>query len=84
MYCFQMMDESQQEELLSLAKYWWEQSNRSIPVCIFLREEMEIFEGYTKRFNTDTINFVSGPVISLSNIPTKRIKRRNVALKKKK
>lgn len=84
LYCFHLMDESQQEKLLDLAYTWWCQSNRTIPICLFFREEMEQYEDYTKRFNTDTVNFVSGPVISLSDLPTKRIKRRNVALKKRK
>lgn len=83
-YCFQEMEESQQEDLLILANDWWWQSNRTIPICLFMQEEIEKFEMYTKRFNTDRINIISGPEISLSDLPTKRIKRRNIALKKKK
>lgn len=83
-YCFHKMDISEQSELVELANSWWLQSNRTIPICLFIREEMEKFEEYTMRFNTDSIKFISGPIISLSDLPTKRIKRRNVALKKKK
>lgn len=84
LYCFHLMDEGQLEELLELAYVWWHQSNRTIPMCIYMQEEMEKYEDYTKRFNTESVTFVSGPVISLSDLPTKRIKRRNVALKKRK
>lgn len=84
LYCFHEMDESLQEELLLLANNWWWQSNRTIPICLFMQEEMEKFEPFTKRFNTDQVKIHSGPVISLSDLPTKRIKRRNVALKKRK
>lgn len=84
LYCFNKMDETLQEELLVLANNWWWQSNRSIPICLFMQEEMEKYENYTTRFNTDQCTVISGPVISLSDLPTKRIKRRNVALKKKK
>lgn len=84
LYSFDLMSDSLQDELLGLAHDWWWQSNRSIPICLFFQEEMEKFEPYTQRFDTSLVNFVSGPVISLSNLPTKRIKRRNIALKKKK
>lgn len=83
-YSFDLMSESLQDELLTLAHDWWWQSNRSIPVCLFFQEEMEKFEPYTQRFDTSLVNFVHGPVISLSDLPTKRIKRRNVSLKKRK
>lgn len=84
LYCFDKMDTSLQQELMEIAQNWWWQSNRLIPVCLFFQEEMEKFEDYTQRFDTNSVNFVCGPVISLSDLPTKRIKRRNVALKKKK
>jgi hypothetical protein len=84
LYCFHLMNEDQQEELLEQAYIWWCQSNRTIPMCLFMREEIEQYEVFTQRFNTDSVKFISGPVISLSDLPTKRIKRRNVALKKRK
>ncbi len=84
LYCFQEMDESHQEDLLLLANDWWWQSNRTIPICLFMQEQIEKYEKYTKRFNTDQIIVHSGPVISLSDLRTKRIKRRNIVLKKKK
>jgi hypothetical protein len=76
-------DPATKKLLLSFAHEWWWQSNRTIPVCLFFQEEMEKFEPYTQRFDTPSVNFVCGPVVSLSNLPQKRIKRRNVALKKK-
>lgn len=84
LYCFHLMEESHQKDLLDLADTWWWQSNRSIPICLFMQEEMEIYENYTHRFNTDSVTFISGPAISLSDLPTKRIKRRNITLKKRK
>ena len=84
LYCFSEMNEIQVESLLSLAEDWWWQSNRKIPICIFMQPQMEEYEFSTKRFNTDLVTFVNGPVLSLMDLQTKRIKRRNVALKKKK
>jgi len=84
LYCFNNMPEAKQKELILLAQQWWWQSNRAIPISLFMREEMEEYEKYTLRFNTDACTNVQGPVISLSELPTKRIKRRNIALKRKK
>lgn len=83
LYCFDSMNEILQEDLLLLANNWWWQSNRTIPISLFMQEEMERFEPFTKRFDTPTIRVLSGPLISLSDLPTKRIKRRNIALKKR-
>lgn len=84
LYCFNNMPEDQKKELIDLAQQWWWQSNRAIPISLFMREEMEDYEKYTLRFNTDSCTNIQGPLISLSELPTKRIKRRNIALKRKK
>lgn len=83
LYCFDSMNENLQEDLLLLANNWWWQSNRTIPISLFMCDEMVKFEPYTKRFDTPSVKVLSGPVISLSDLPTKRIKRRNIVLKKK-
>lgn len=83
LYCLDLMSQEEREEILHLASEWWEQSNRLIPACLFFQEEMEKFEDYTKRFDTPVIDFIRGPQTSLSDLPQKRIKRRNVALKKR-
>ncbi len=84
LYCFNNMPEVDKNELIALAQQWWWQSNRAIPISLFMREEMEVYEKYTVRFNTDLCSNIKGPLISLSELPTKRIKRRNIALKRKK
>lgn len=84
LYCFNKMPEAQKKDLIDLAQQWWWQSNRAIPISLFMREEMEDYEKYTLRFNTDSCTNIQGPLISLSELPTKRIKRRNIALKRKK
>lgn len=84
LYCLNHMPPEEQKLLLEFAEQWWWQSNRGIPISLFMREEMERFEKYTIRFNTDSCIHVHGPLISLSDLPTKRIKRRNIVLKKRK
>lgn len=81
LYCFQEMKPEDQEALFELGKQWWWQSNRMIPISLYMQEEMEKYEPYVKRFNTDSLKLITGPLISLSDLPTKRVKRRNIALK---
>jgi len=71
-------------ELLKLGEIWWWECNRNIPISVFMHEKMERFEYCKKAFPTKEFNIKTGPVVSISNIPTKRIKRNTTILKKKK
>lgn len=70
-------------ELLELGEKWWWQSNRNIPISVFLPGPLEKFERFKQTFITKEFEVVSGPTVSLSNLPTKRIKRCTTILKKK-
>lgn len=59
---------------------WWWESNRMIPINIFLRKEMEIFRYSIKNFTTKDVQILIGPVVNLHNIMLKRVKRRSVQL----
>lgn len=83
LYCFKDMPQEDIEELLKLAEKWWWQSNRTIPISVFMSEDIVKFEKYCIRFSTQMVEII-GPNISLSDLPSKRIKRRNLTLKKRK
>lgn len=74
-------NQSDKKELLSFAALWWSQSNRTIPISIFIKNDIEKFEAFTTRIDADSFELIHGPLVSISDIPRKRIKRRNVALK---
>jgi len=65
---------------LELGDAWWWESNRLIPINIFLKGEFEPFKPYARTFNNKDINLVHGPCISLTDISTKRVKRRSIQL----
>jgi hypothetical protein len=73
---------SQEEKtvLLELGEVWWWESNRQIPINIFLRREIEPFKGYIKTFNSKDVRVILGPVVNLMNLTLKRIKRKSVQL----
>lgn len=66
--------------LLDLAEIWWNESNRIVPIDIFMRQHMSAFRYILKTINQKDIEVVFGPVTSLNKLLTKRIKRRQVRL----
>lgn len=67
-------------KLLELGEVWWWESNRKIPINIFLKKEMIAFRPYIKTFNSKDVKIMFGPTINLSEIAEKRIKRKSIQL----
>jgi hypothetical protein len=65
---------------LELGEVWWWESNRKIPINIFLKKEMQLFRYCIKTFNSKDIELVFGPAVNLSEIAEKRIKRKSIQL----
>lgn len=66
--------------LLDLGEVWWWESNRQIPINIFLRKEIEPFKYCIKTFNSKDVRILLGPVVNLMNLTIKRIKRKSIQL----
>lgn len=80
-YDYDMLKTQNHKKLfLDLGEVWWWESNRSIPINIFLREEMECFKYSIKNFTTKDVKVLFGPIVNLNNIIVKRIKRKSVQL----
>jgi hypothetical protein len=75
-----LKEERQKKAFLEMGEVWWWESNRLIPINIFLRKEMEVFRYAIKNFTTKDVNVLMGPIVNLSNIMLKRVKRRSVQL----
>jgi hypothetical protein len=65
---------------LEMGEAWWWESNRKIPINIFLKKEMQSFRYAIKTFNSKDIEVLFGPVVNLSEIAEKRIKRKSIQL----
>jgi hypothetical protein len=68
---------------LEMGDVWWWESNRMLPINIFLRKEMDVFRYAIKNFATKDVVVIMGPVVNLHNIIMKRVKRRSVQLVRK-
>ena len=75
--------EEDRKKFLELGEAWWWESNRQIPINIFLRNEIVIFEYAIRNFTTKDVKVTLGPVTSLNNIIIKRIKRKSITLVRK-
>lgn len=73
-------DQASKLALLELGDTWWWQSNRQIPIDIFLNLEMRPFQPYLKTFAIKDVEILFGPVTSLQNLIKKRVKRKTVQL----
>lgn len=65
---------------LELANIWWWESNRSIPINIFLKQEWDPFKGYLRTFINKDLEVLHGPVCSLSEMARKKSKRKSITL----
>ena len=72
--------EAQRKLFLEMGEVWWWESNRKIPINIFLKTEMQIFKPFIKTFNSKDIELIFGPIVNLSEIAEKRVKRKSIQL----
>lgn len=68
---------------LELGEVWWWESNREIPINIFLKSDWAIFRPYIRTFNNKSLVVIHGPVVSMTDFSKKRAKRKSITLVKK-
>ena len=73
----------EQAAFLELGEAWWWESNRLIPINIFLRNEIEMFRYSIITMNSKDVKVTIGPCVNLNNLSVKRIKRKSVHLVRK-
>ena len=72
--------EIEKKLFLELGEGWWWESNRKIPINIFLKAEMIVYRPYIKTFNSKDVEVVFGPIVNLTEIAEKRVKRKSIQL----
>lgn len=75
---------NQQDKIkfLKLGEEWWWESNRTIPINLFLGSRFN-FRFLLRVFTIKDYEILQGPETSLKNVFQKRIKRRQIQLIKK-
>jgi hypothetical protein len=70
----------EKQRFLELANVWWWESNRSIPINIFLKGEWDLFRPYLRTFTNKDLAILHGPVCSLNEMARKKSKRKSITL----
>lgn len=78
-----IIDQYQKEKFLELGDIWWWESNRLIPINLFLKEEWSIFKPYLRTFNNKSLIILHGPACSISELNKRRSKRKSITLVKR-
>jgi hypothetical protein len=70
----------QKTVFLAMADQWGWESNRLIPINVFLKQDWTEFRVCLKTFNSKDVVIQHGPYVSLREIASKRSKRRSITL----
>jgi hypothetical protein len=68
---------------LQLAEIWWWESNRMVPINVFLKQEWDFFRPTLKTLNSKDVDIKVGPALSLKEMALKKSKRRSITLIRK-
>jgi len=83
MYDYSKINSNLKPLFLELGDAWWWESNRTIPINLFLKKDFVPFSKYLITFNIKDTEVVRGPSVSIAELAKKRSKRRNIQLVKK-
>lgn len=75
--------ESEKKYFLEACETWWWESNRMIPIGIFMRDEMQKYSHIVMIMATKDVRVVIGPCTNLNKLAVKRTKRKSVQLVRK-
>lgn len=68
------------QEFVLLGETWWWESNRMLPIDVFLHHEMKPYQPYLTTIVMKDVEHLFGPMTTLQNMLKKRIKRRGIQL----
>jgi hypothetical protein len=78
-----IVDQNIRTRFLELGDVWWWESNRLIPINLFLKEEWIIFKPYLRTFVNKGLVILHGPITSMNELHRRRSKRRSITLVKR-
>ena len=78
-----LMNPQDKMRYLKCGEIWWYESNRKLPINIFLKGDFRYFRTTLVTLNSKDIEIVEGPTVKLSEISKKRVKRRTIQLVRK-
>jgi hypothetical protein len=84
MYVYNSLKTDEHKKLLlQLGEVWWWESNRMIPINIFLKSEINVLNYSIVTMNSKDVKISVGPCVNLNNLSIKRVKRKSVQVMRK-
>jgi hypothetical protein len=78
-----LMQPQDKMRYLKCGEIWWYESNRKLPINIFLKGDFRYFRTTLVTLNSKDVVIAEGPTVRLSDISKKRVKRRTIQLVRK-
>ena len=78
-----IVDQLLRDKFLELGDIWWWESNRLVPINMFLKEEWIMFKPYIRTFNNKSLTVVHGPICSILELAKRKSKRKSITLVKR-
>ena len=75
--------EEVKRQFLELGEIWWWESNRMVPINIFLKQDWLIFRTCLRTLNSKDVDIKVGPYVSLKEMAAKKSKRKSITLIRK-
>ena len=83
-YDFGLLKDAEVKRIfLKLGDTWWWESNRLIPINVFLKSDWVGFKTCLRTMNSRDVEIKMGPYVSLKEMSTKRSKRKSITLIRK-
>jgi hypothetical protein len=78
-----LKDANLKKVFLNLGETWWWESNRLMPINVFLKTDWSVFKACLRTMNSKDVEIKMGPYVSLKEMATKRSKRKSITLVRK-
>ena len=78
-----LMQPQDKMRYLKCGEIWWYESNRKLPINIFLKGDFKYFRTTLVTLNSKDVVIVEGPTVRLADISKKRVKRKTIQLVRK-
>ena len=76
-------DQILRDRFLELGDQWWWESNRLVPINMFLKADWAMFKPYIRTFNNKSLTVVHGPICSMLELAKRKSKRKSITLVKR-
>ena len=81
LYNYAVMPQEAKAIFLEYGRAWWWESNRKLPINIFIGSDFEMFRNFLLSFSIKETEILFGPTVQLSDLTnSKRIRRKTVQL----